>query len=245
MKAVAIIPARYHSTRFPGKALAKLLNKPLIQWVWEAVNNSNLFDQVMVATDSVKIKEAVDNFGGIAILTSKEHQSGTDRIAEVAESLDCDIIVNVQGDEPLINQKVLFPLLQVMQDTSLPIASLMTPIKDLSLLSNPNLVKVVVDNISNALYFSRSVIPYNRDNIPLVDYWQHIGVYAYRRNALMRLVKLPSGKLEQAEKLEQLRALENGIPIKMIKTEYNGIGVDTPEDLLKLESLLKEMDYET
>ncbi len=245
MKAVAIIPARYHSTRFPGKALAKLLNKPLIQWVWEAVNNSNLFDQVMVATDSVKIKEVVDNFGGIAILTSKEHQSGTDRIAEVAESLDCDIIVNVQGDEPLINQKVLFPLLQVMQDTSLPIASLMTPIKDLSLLSNPNLVKVVVDNISNALYFSRSVIPYNRDNIPLVDYWQHIGVYAYRRNALMRLVKLPSGKLEQAEKLEQLRALENGIPIKMIKTEYNGIGVDTPEDLLKLESLLKEMDYET
>jgi len=245
MKAVAIIPARYHSTRFPGKALAKLLNKPLIQWVWEAVNNSNLFDQVMVATDSVKIKEAVDNFGGIAILTRKEHQSGTDRIAEVAESLDCDIIVNVQGDEPLINQKVLFPLLQVMQDTSLPIASLMTPIKDLSLLSNPNLVKVVVDNISNALYFSRSVIPYNRDNIPLVDYWQHIGVYAYRRNALMRLVKLPSGKLEQAEKLEQLRALENGIPIKMIKTEYNGIGVDTPEDLLKLESLLKEMDYET
>ena len=245
MKAVAIIPARYHSTRFPGKALAKLLNKPLIQWVWEAVNNSNLFDQVMVATDSVKIKEVVDNFGGIAILTSKEHQSGTDRIAEVAESLDSDIIVNVQGDEPLINQKVLTSLLQIFEDSSIQIASLMTKIKDLKQLSNPNLVKVVVDNISNALYFSRSVIPYNRDNIPLVDYWQHIGVYAYRRNALMRLVKLPSGKLEQAEKLEQLRALENGIPIKMIKTEYNGIGVDTPEDLLKLESLLKEMDYET
>ena len=245
MKAVAIIPARYHSTRFPGKALAKLLNKPLIQWVWEAVNNSNLFDQVMVATDSVKIKEVVDNFGGIAILTSKEHQSGTDRIAEVAESLDSDIIVNVQGDEPLINQKVLSSLLKIFEDSSIQIASLMTKIKDLSLLSNPNLVKVVVDNISNALYFSRSVIPYNRDNIHFEDYWQHIGVYAYRRNALMRLVKLPSGKLEQAEKLEQLRALENGIPIKMIKTEYNGIGVDTPEDLLKLESLLKEMDYET
>ena len=244
MKAVAIIPARYHSTRFPGKALAKLLNKPLIQWVWEAVNNSNLFDQVMVATDSVKIKEAVDNFGGIAILTSKEHQSGTDRIAEVAESLDSDIIVNVQGDEPLINQKVLTSLLQIFEDSSIQIASLMTKIKDLKQLSNPNLVKVVVDNISNALYFSRSVIPYNRDNIHFEDYWQHIGVYAYRRNALMRLVKLPSGKLEQAEKLEQLRALENGIPIKMIKTEYNGIGVDTPEDLLKLESLLKEMDYE-
>jgi len=245
MKAVAIIPARYHSTRFPGKALAKLLNKPLIQWVWEAVNNSNLFDQVMVATDSVKIKEVVDNFGGIAILTSKEHQSGTDRIAEVAESLDSDIIVNVQGDEPLINQKVLSSLLQIFEDSSIQIASLMTKIKDLKQLSNPNLVKVVVDNISNALYFSRSVIPYNRDNIHFEDYWQHIGVYAYRRNALMRLVKLPSGKLEQAEKLEQLRALENGIPIKMIKTEYNGIGVDTPEDLLKLESLLKEMDYET
>jgi len=244
MKAVAIIPARYHSTRFPGKALAKLLNKPLIQWVWEAVNNSNLFDQVMVATDSVKIKEVVDNFGGIAILTSKEHQSGTDRIAEVAESLDSDIIVNVQGDEPLINQKVLTSLLQIFEDSSIQIASLMTKIKDLKQLSNPNLVKVVVDNISNALYFSRSVIPYNRDNIHFEDYWQHIGVYAYRRNALMRLVKLPSGKLEQAEKLEQLRALENGIPIKMIKTEYNGIGVDTPEDLLKLESLLKEMDYE-
>ncbi|MCB5245106.1 MAG: 3-deoxy-manno-octulosonate cytidylyltransferase [Candidatus Cloacimonetes bacterium] len=244
MKAVAIIPARYESTRFPGKALAKLLNKPLIQWVWEAVNNSNLFDQVLVATDSILIIEAVDNFGGQAVLTRKEHQSGTDRIAEVAESLDCDIIMNVQGDEPLINQKVLSPLLQVMKDTSLPIASLMTPIKDFSLLSNPNLVKVVVDNDSNALYFSRSAIPFNRDNIPLVDYWQHIGVYAYRRNALMQLVKLPSGKLEQVEKLEQLRALENGIPIKLIKTEYNGIGVDTPEDLLILESLLKEMDYE-
>jgi len=152
--------------------------------------------------------------------------------------------VNVQGDEPLINQKVLFPLLQVMQDTSLPIASLMTPIKDLSLLSNPNLVKVVVDNDSNALYFSRSVIPYNRDNIHFEDYWQHIGVYAYRRNALMRLVKLPSGKLEQAEKLEQLRALENGIPIRMVTTEYNGMGVDTLEDLLNLEILLKEMNYE-
>jgi 3-deoxy-manno-octulosonate cytidylyltransferase (CMP-KDO synthetase) len=244
MKAVAIIPARYESTRFPGKALAKLLNKPLIQWVWEAVNNAELFDQVLVATDSILIIEAVDNFGGQAVLTRKEHQSGTDRIAEVAESLDCDIIMNVQGDEPLINQKVLSPLLQVMKDTSLPIASLMTPIKDFSLLSNPNLVKVVVDNDSNALYFSRSAIPFNRDNIPLVDYWQHIGVYAYRRNALMQLVKLPSGKLEQVEKLEQLRALENGIPIKLIKTEYNGIGVDTPEDLLILESLLKEMDYE-
>ncbi|MDY0112590.1 MAG: 3-deoxy-manno-octulosonate cytidylyltransferase [Candidatus Cloacimonadaceae bacterium] len=244
MKAVAIIPARYESTRFPGKALAKLLNKPLIQWVWEAVNNAELFDQVLVATDSILIKEAVDNFGGQAVLTRKEHQSGTDRIAEVAESLDCDIIVNVQGDEPLINQKVLSPLLQVMKDTSLPIASLMTPIKDFSLLSNPNLVKVVVDNDSNALYFSRSAIPFNRDNIPLVDYWQHIGVYAYRRNALMQLVKLPSGKLEQVEKLEQLRALEHGIPIRMVTTEYNGIGVDTPEDLLILESLLKEMDYE-
>ncbi|HQM79394.1 MAG TPA: 3-deoxy-manno-octulosonate cytidylyltransferase, partial [Candidatus Syntrophosphaera sp.] len=169
MKAVAIIPARYHSTRFPGKALAKLLNKPLIQWVWEAVNNSNLFDQVMVATDSVKIKEVVDNFGGIAILTSKEHQSGTDRIAEVAESLDSDIIVNVQGDEPLINQKVLSSLLKIFEDSSIQIASLMTKIKDLKQLSNPNLVKVVVDNISNALYFSRSVIPYNRDNIHFED----------------------------------------------------------------------------
>ena len=244
MKAVAIIPARYDSTRFPGKALAKLLSKPLIQWVWEAVINANLFDQVIVATDSIQIKEAAENFGAIAILTRKEHPSGTDRIAEVAETLDCDIVVNVQGDEPLINQKALAPLLHVFENSSIQIASLMTKIKDLKQLSNPNLVKVVVDNASNALYFSRSAIPFNRDNIHFEDYFQHIGVYAYRRQTLMQLVRLPAGKLEQVEKLEQLRALENGIPIKMIKTEYNGIGVDTPEDLLKLESLLKEMDYE-
>lgn len=239
MQAVAIIPARYASTRFPAKALALLHGKPLIHWVWSAVTGTGLFAEVIVATDSVAILQAVEEFGGTAVLTRGDHASGSDRIAEAAALLDAEIIVNVQGDEPLIDKQSLQALLQAFNDPEVQIASLMTALLDPVQLGDPNTVKVVVDRQSNALYFSRAPIPCNRDGIHPVLYWRHIGVYAYRREALLKFVSLPLGKLEEVEKLEQLRALENGIPIRMIPTEYQGIGVDTPADLERIEALLR------
>lgn len=238
MKALAVIPARYASTRFPGKPLALLNGKPLIQWVWEAVNGTGLFDAVIVATDSELIAEAVRKFGGRAELTSADHASGSDRVAEVARKHGADIVVNVQGDEPLITGAALSTLLDLFDDPEVRFASLMASLTDAAQLSDPNVVKVVVDRYSNALYFSRAAIPHNRDQEPFGQYWRHIGVYAYRKQALLQFVALPVGTLEQAEKLEQLRALENGIPIRMAATQYQGLGVDTPQDLERAEVLL-------
>lgn len=239
MKAVAIIPARYASTRFPAKALADLNGKPLIQWVWSAVSSTALFAEVIVATDSAEIMQTVEGFGGKAVLTRIEHASGSDRIAEAAAGLDAEIIVNVQGDEPLIDKQSLQALLQAFTDPDVQISSLMTALLETEQLNDSNVVKVVVDGKSNALYFSRAPIPCNRDGISSVDYWRHIGVYAYRREALLRFVSLPVGKLEAVEKLEQLRALENGLPIRMVATDYQGIGVDTPADLKRVAELLR------
>ncbi len=240
MKAAAIIPARYGSTRFPGKALALLKGKPLIQWVWEAVHSTGLFERVIVATDSELIANEVKKFGGMAVLTRADHPSGSDRIAEVAAQLEEELIVNVQGDEPLITKVALEKLIAAFADDEVQIASLMTDVADPMELNDPNTVKVVVDGCLNALYFSRSPIPHNRDRIPWDHYWRHIGVYAYRREALLRFVSLPPSSLEQVEKLEQLRALGNGIPIRMVPTSYQGIGIDTPEDLIRVQDLLKE-----
>jgi len=240
MQAVAIIPARYASTRFPAKALADLCGKPLIQWVWEAVSLTGLFSDVIVATDSLLIQEAVENFGGKAEMTRSSHASGSDRIAEVAANMDAEIIVNVQGDEPLIDKRALAALLDAFRDPPTRIASLMARLSDRSELSDPNTVKVVVDNRGNALYFSRAPIPHDRDGAGFDRYWRHVGVYAYRREALLHFVSLPPGELEQTEKLEQLRALENGIPIRMVATGYQGIGIDTPQDLARAEVLFKE-----
>ncbi|MBW6513741.1 MAG: 3-deoxy-manno-octulosonate cytidylyltransferase [Candidatus Syntrophosphaera sp.] len=239
MKAIAVIPARYASTRFPAKALAPLKGKPLILWVREAVSNTGLFETVLVATDSELIKSAVEDFGGKAVLTRSDHPSGTDRIAEASAGLDFDLIVNVQGDEPLITKDALAPLLKAFDDPSVRIASLLAPLEDPALLADPNIVKVVTDQFSNALYFSRAPIPWDRDGTGFDRYKRHIGVYAYRREALMRFIMLPPGTLEQVEKLEQLRALENGIPIRMVETAYQGIGIDTPEDLERVELLLR------
>ena len=238
MKAIAVIPARYASTRFPAKALEPLVGKPLILWVRDAVSASGLFAEVIVATDSELIKSAVEDFGGRAVLTRPDHASGTDRIAEAAAGLDFDLIVNVQGDEPLITKEALAPLLEAFEDPSVQIASLMTPLEDPALLADPNTVKVVVDQFSDALYFSRAPIPWDRDGTGYDRYLRHIGVYAYRRSALARFVMLPPGRLEQAEKLEQLRALENGMAIRMVATDYQGIGIDTPADLERVEALL-------
>jgi 3-deoxy-manno-octulosonate cytidylyltransferase (CMP-KDO synthetase) len=238
MKFIAVIPARYASVRFPGKPLALLLGKPIIQHVFERVSGSNLFDEVIVATDDERIATTVISFGGNVKMTAPDHPSGSDRIAEVVRDLDCDVVFNVQGDEPMIETTTLACLKEVCSDPEVRVASLMTTLTDLKELLNINIVKVVTDNNLNSLYFSRSPIPCNRDAIPGVEYFRHIGVYAYRKQTLLDFIKLPQGKLERIEKLEQLRFLENGISIRMVKTSYQGIGIDTPEDLIRVEQLL-------
>lgn len=239
MKFIAVIPARYASTRFPGKPLALLHGKPIIQHVYERVCAGNLFQDVIIATDDERIAQAVISFGGNYKMTSLNHPSGSDRIAEVIKELDCGVVFNIQGDEPMIDTDILAKLKSVFADHEVRVASLMTPLKDDKVLLNINIVKVVIDNKLNALYFSRSPIPSNRDNLPGVEYFRHIGVYAYCKQALLDFVQLPQGRLEQIEKLEQLRFLENSIPIRMIKTDYQGIGIDTPEDLSQVEQLIK------
>ena len=242
MKAIAIIPARFQSTRFPGKPLAKLGAKYIIQHVYERVLNSGLFAEVVVGTDDQRIFEAVESFGGKVVLTSKEHESGTDRVAEVCRELpfcnDADVVINVQGDEPFISRKALKKLIAAFDDPVVRVASLIHRMK--RSFDDPNSVKVVCDKNNYALYFSRSVIPFQQgsklEQKPV--YFRHIGIYAFRREILFRFVEIPLGKLEQIEKLEQLRLLENGIRIKMIETDYEGIGIDTPEDLKKAEKMI-------
>lgn len=238
MQAAVIIPARFASTRFPGKPLAPLSGKPMIQHVYERAKASKLASKVMVATDSPEIVEAVARFGGEAVLTSPDHASGTDRIAEAASRLDCDIIVNVQGDEPLIAAEVIDAAIGLLSDERAAIGTMVTPIKKAADITDPNVVKAVFDSEGFALYFSRSAIPYHRDSWTGgaalsggVRVYKHIGIYSYMRSALIKFTSLKPSVLEQTEKLEQLRALENGIRIKIGITEYESIGVDTPEDL--------------
>jgi len=239
VKTAAIIPARIGSTRFPRKALTMLGGKLMINRVWEAVRASGLFDEVIVATDSQEILSAVINSGGKAQMTRADHFSGSDRVAEVAQSLDAELIVNVQGDEPFIDTQALAALLDCFSDPGVLMASLMTACADPDLLKDPNVVKVVTDRQGRALYFSRSQIPCDRDGSSNHKYMRHIGVYAWRRETLLSFVALKPSALELCEKLEQLRALENGIGIQMVETGYQGIGVDTPEDLARAEELLK------
>ncbi|MBN1948576.1 MAG: 3-deoxy-manno-octulosonate cytidylyltransferase [Candidatus Cloacimonetes bacterium] len=235
-KFIAVIPARLGSTRFPGKPLALLNDKPLIQHVYEKTFQSGLFTRVIVATDHQAILEVVTAFGGEAMLTSSHHPSGTDRIAEVCRKLEFDIVVNVQGDEPFITREPLAGLLSVFDDPEIQAASLMNVLDEER--DNPHIVKVVVDKNNFALYFSRSSIPYYREKSESNIYYKHIGVYAFRRQTLLKFVQLTPSFLEQAEKLEQLRLLENGIPIKMVLCDYTGWGIDIPEDLLEAERYL-------
>jgi 3-deoxy-manno-octulosonate cytidylyltransferase (CMP-KDO synthetase) len=250
MKAVAIIPARYASTRLPGKPLIVIKGKPLIQYVYERVKESSV-EQVIVATDDERIIAAVKGFGGKAALTSPSHQSGTERVAEVAAGLDADIIVNCQGDEPLIEPAAIDKAIAAFaQDPSIMVMTLITPLEKGEDLCNPHLVKVVVDHEGYALYFSRSLIPYPRDLLEtrnatqlgsdekLAGYWQHIGLYAFRREFLLRLTALPPSPLERREKLEQLRILENGYKIKTVVCATPSIGIDTPEDVERFTALI-------
>jgi len=239
MKVVALIPARYAATRFPAKLMQMLGGKTVIRHTFENTVATGLFDEVMVVTDSDIIFREIREHGGKAIMSKKEHESGSDRIAEAVTDLDIDLIVNVQGDEPFMQKQALADLIEVFADPAVRVASLMHRIEDLEQLQNPNIVKLVVDKNSFSLLFSRSCIPFRRNAETIVTYWRHIGVYAYRKNALLQFVQWPVSQLENIEKLEQLRYLENGIPIKMVVTEYSGIGIDTPEDLEKARLLLK------
>jgi 3-deoxy-manno-octulosonate cytidylyltransferase (CMP-KDO synthetase) len=246
MKIIAVIPARYASTRFPAKLMQDLGGKTVILRTYEAAQQSHLFDDVFVVTDSDLIFDEIVSNGGKAIRSIKEHESGSDRIAEAVENLDVDIVVNVQGDEPFINTVALEKLIAVFDSSKsrndkvddVDLASLMCEIKDEEEINNPNNVKVVVDQNGFALYFSRSVIPYPREKNVGVRYMQHIGIYAFRKQALLDFYSLPMKSLEASEKLEQLRYLEFGKRIKMIETEEKSIGIDTLEDLEKAKKLL-------
>jgi 3-deoxy-manno-octulosonate cytidylyltransferase (CMP-KDO synthetase) len=242
MKIIAVIPARYASTRFPAKLMQDLGGKTVILRTYEAAINTHLFDDVFVVTDSDLIYDEIISHGGKAIRSIKEHESGSDRIAEAVENLDVDIVINVQGDEPFIDAEPLAKVIEVFKndlDKKVDLASLMREITDEDDINNPNNVKVVVDQNGFALYFSRSVIPYPREKNVGVRYMQHIGIYAFRKQALLDFYSLPMQSLEASEKLEQLRYLEFGKRIKMIETTHVGIGIDTPEDLEKARRMIK------
>lgn len=241
MDIVAIIPARYASTRFPGKPLVEIAGKPMIQHVVERTQACPLIEHVIVATDDTRIESAVRQFGGEVIRTRADHPSGTDRVAEVAENCEADIIVNVQGDEPLIDPQALEAAIQPLIDhLQVMMSTLASPIRTETELHNPNIVKVVLDINQFALYFSRAPVPYPRDGFApeLQSFYRHIGVYVYRRKFLLNLTKFNPTPLEQTEKLEQLRVLENGHQIKVVLTDYVSIGVDTPEDLALIHARL-------
>jgi len=241
MKIIAVIPARYASTRFHAKLMEDLGGKTVILRTYEAAKKSNLFDDVFVVTDSDLIYNEIASNGGKAIMSIKEHESGSDRIAEAVENMDVDIVVNVQGDEPFIDTAALEKLIQVYKNDTekkVDLASLMCEIKDEKDINNPNNVKVVVNQNGFALYFSRSVIPYPREVNVGVRYMKHIGIYAFRKQALLDFYSLPMKSLEASEKLEQLRYLEFGKNIKMVETAHIGIGIDTAEDLEKARKFL-------
>ncbi|MDQ1266499.1 MAG: 3-deoxy-manno-octulosonate cytidylyltransferase synthetase [Bacteroidota bacterium] len=233
MKKVAIIPARLGSTRFPRKLLGMLGGHPVIQWTYKSAVNSGLFDEVYLAADSEEIGDAIRQIGGNVIISRKEHKTGTDRIAEAALQIDADIILNVQGDEPFISRKPLENLLRVFDSPDIEAASIIQQLTDRNQIEDPNFVKVVCDRNGFAMYFSRAVVPFNRDNIQGVKYFGHIGVYAFRKDALVNFASLPTTPIEDTEKIEPIRMLEFGMKIKMVETEYYGIEIDTPEDLEK------------
>lgn len=239
IKTAAVIPARFASTRFPGKPLAEISGKPMIQWTCEQAAASSA-DKVIVATDDTRIKDCVESFGFKAVMTSESHQSGTDRIAEAIHNIDADLIINLQGDEPILPPKVIDELITKMKDNSdLEMATVAVPGKfDSNEYNDPNTVKVVKDINGKALYFSRSPIPYVRTNQKNATCFFHWGIYAYRRDFLERYIKWPQSELEKIESLEQLRALENGASIQVVVANQKALGVDVPEDITKVENFL-------
>jgi len=244
MRIIGVIPSRWASTRFPGKSLALIAGKPLVQWVLERAQQAEILDDVIVATDDERIASAVTDMGGKVAMTHPDHPSGTDRIAEAVKEEEADIIINIQGDEPLIDPELINQLGRDMgDDKRWDMATAVTGIKEVADVTNPAVVKVVWDTLHRALYFSRSPIPYIRDGsieeaVAQGLFWRHIGIYAYRRDFLNRMIMEPPCAMEWAEKLEQLRALDLGANIKVLVTDAPGPGVDTPEDVAKVEAIL-------
>lgn len=241
MKIIAVIPARYQASRFPGKLMQILGDKTVIATTYQNVIETKLFDEVFVATDSELIFNEISLIGGNAVMTGA-HETGSDRIAEAVAHIDCDIVVNVQGDEPFLKTKPLKKLISVFnddKDEKISLASLKIKLIETEEIENPNNVKVITDNQDFALYFSRSVIPYPRETSVKAEYYKHIGVYAFRKNALLNFAKLKMQPLEIAEKIECIRYLEYGMKIKMIETDFVGVGIDVPEDLEKARLILK------
>lgn len=235
-----MIPARFQASRFPGKLMQDLNGKTVIQRTYDAAVRTGLFDEVYVVTDSDEIFDEIVNSGGQVIRSLKEHECGSDRIAEAVENMDVDIVLNVQGDEPFIDKKSLEKLLKVFEEDpeeQVDLASLKTPLIDSEEITNPNNVKVITDNNGFALYFSRFPVPYPRDTSVTLTYYKHIGIYAFRKSALMDFHRLPMLPLEAAEKIECIRYLEYGKKIKMVETDVRSIGIDTPEDLEKARKL--------
>lgn len=239
MKKIAFIPARYAATRFPFKLMQPLGNKTVIRHTYDNTLATGLFDEVIVVTDSEIIMNEINNNGGKAIMSIASHESGSDRIAEAAKNMEVDIILNVQGDEPFIDGPTLKKLLAAFEDEKVEVASVMKKFTDTSLVNNPNYVKVVVDKDFHSLLFSRSPIPYHREKNIEPTYYEHIGVYAFRKSALLQFTKWPMSTLEAIEKIECLRYLENGIRLKMILTDHAGVKIDVPEDLQAAELYLK------
>jgi len=242
MKIIGVIPARWGSTRFPGKSLAHIAGKPLVQWVYERCCLAKTLNEIIVATDDERIAQVVRSFGGTPVLTREDHPSGTDRVAEAISGMDADVVINIQGDEPLIDPAVIDRMGTVFSDSTWNMATAATPLTDPEDIKNPSIVKVVCDQTGRALYFSRSVIPFSRDDDHSFQkelYLRHIGLYSYTRTFLENMVATPPCLLEQTEKLEQLRALYIGARMKVLHVNDIGIGVDTPEDVLRAEIALK------
>ena len=241
---VAIIPARFESSRFPGKPLAIILDKPMIQWVYERVSEVGEISDVFVATDDKRIFDAVVGFGGKAVMTG-ECACGTDRVYEASRDIDCDIILNIQGDEPAIKKEMIRDLISIFEDDSVDMGTLKKRMQADEDPDNPNIVKVITDKNGDAIYFSRYPIPYIRETLDKtngIDHYKHIGVYGYKKSFLEKFVSLPQGELECLEKLEQLRTLENGYKIRVKETHYQSIGVDLPEHIKLVEDeIIKEM----
>jgi 3-deoxy-manno-octulosonate cytidylyltransferase (CMP-KDO synthetase) len=238
MIVTALIPARYGATRFPGKLMQPLGGVSVIRRTFEAVKSSGLFGEVVVATDSDEIEEEIRSIGGSVFRSQKSHESGTDRIAEAAIDLNTDLIINIQGDTPFIKKDPLEKLIRLFNDSSVSVASMMQILEKPEEIDDPNFVKVAIDKKNDALFFSRSRIPFPRDTNTAVTYYEHIGVYAFRKQALLDFISWPMGTLEAIEKVECLRFLENGMTIRMLTVDYLGVEIDTPEDLHKAAKLL-------
>ena len=240
MKSVIVIPARYGATRFPGKSLARIKGRPMIQWVWEAASRSRLTEQVIVATDDERIADVAAKFGADVVMTKKSHRSGTDRMAEVADKISAQLYVNVQGDEPLLSPTAVDDLIRAMMDSPrVPIGTLAHRIESEAEWRSPEVVKVTCNRHNEALYFSRSPLPFQRAFDGTMRLLRHVGIYAFRARALATFVSLKPSPLEIAESLEQLRALEHGLTIQVIETKYRCLGVDTPADLARVEAALR------